>query len=299
MNDAAAQSRIAPQTSDFAGRVVVVTGAAGGIGTAIARRLAADGARLALLDQRAEPLEDIARALRDDGADAVALPVALSRTADVEAAVASIENELGPIAHLAHAAGILRIGAALTQADADWDACMDANARGQFVVTRAVAQRMAARANGSIVVVGSNAAAVPRAGMAAYGASKAAARYQLQCLGLELAQLGIRCNVVSPGSTDTPMQQAFAPTEADRQRILRATRAVSGSASRWGGSPARRISPTPWPSCCRIVRATSRSTTCAWMAVRPLMPEEVVPAALPRCRDISCCEGIVFANNSH
>ena len=221
MNGAAAQPRITPQALDFAGRIVVVTGAAGGIGTAIARRLAADGARLALLDQRAEPLEAIARALRDDGAEVIALPVALSRTTEVEAAIASIESDLGPIAHLAHAAGILKIGATLTQTDADWDACMDANARGQFVVTRAVAQRMAARASGSIVVVGSNAAAVPRAGMAAYGASKAAAHYQLQCLGLELAPLGIRCNVVSPGSTDTPMQQAFAPDEADRLRILR------------------------------------------------------------------------------
>lgn len=220
MKDAASPHRFKPRPLDFAGRIVVVTGAAGGIGTAIARRLAADGARLALLDQRADALEAIARALRDDGAEVIALPVALSRTAEVEAAVASIENDLGPIAHLAHAAGILRIGAALTQADTDWDACMDANARGQFVVTRTVAQRMAARANGSIVVVGSNAAAVPRAGMAAYGASKAAAHYQLQCLGLELAPLGIRCNAVSPGSTDTPMQQAFAPTEADRRRIL-------------------------------------------------------------------------------
>ncbi len=220
MNKAASRLSPEPRAGEFAGRVVVVTGAAGGIGTAIARRLAADGARLALLDQRAEPLEAIARALRDDGVEAVALPVALSRTADVEAAVRSIENDLGPIAHLAHAAGILRIGAALTQTDDDWDACMDANARGQLVVTRAVAQRMAARANGSIVVVGSNAAAVPRAGMAAYGASKAAAHYQLQCLGLELAPLGIRCNLVSPGSTDTPMQQAFAPTKTDRQRIL-------------------------------------------------------------------------------
>jgi len=221
MSGTTAQHRFEPGPLEFAGRIVVVTGAAGGIGTAIARRLAAEGARLALMDQRAEPLEAIAHALRDDGAEAVARPVALSLTAEVEAAIAWIENDLGPIAHLAHAAGILRIGAALTQDDADWDACMDANARGQFVVTRAVAQRMAARANGSIVVIGSNAAAVPRAGMAAYGASKAAAHYQLQCLGLELAPLGIRCNVVSPGSTDTPMQQAFAPDEADRLRILR------------------------------------------------------------------------------
>ncbi len=220
MSDVAAQSRIGSRPLAFAGRVAVVTGAAGGIGTAIARRLAADGARLALLDQRAEPLDALACALRATGAEAIALPVALSRTAEVEAAVASIENDLGPIAHLAHAAGILRTGAALTHSDADWDACMEANARGQFVVTRAVARRMAARADGSIVAVGSNAAAVPRAGMAAYGASKAAAHYQLQCLGLELAPLGIRCNVVSPGSTDTPMQQAFAPTDTHRQRIV-------------------------------------------------------------------------------
>lgn len=220
MSEVAAQSRIEPRPLAFAGRVAVVTGAAGGIGTAIVRRLAADGARLALLDQRTEALGALAHTLRDNGAEAIALPVALSQTTEVEAAVASIENDLGPIAFLAHAAGILRVGAALTQADTDWDACMDANARAQLVVTRAVAQRMATRASGSIVVVGSNAAAIPRVGMSAYGASKAAAHYQLRCLGLELAPLGIRCNLVSPGSTDTPMQQTFTPTEADRQRIL-------------------------------------------------------------------------------
>jgi 2,3-dihydro-2,3-dihydroxybenzoate dehydrogenase len=116
---------------------------------------------------------------------------------------------------------VLRVADTVDLAEDDWDHCMRVNARGSFLVTRAVARRMAARRRGSIVVIGSNAATAPRAGMAAYAASKAAVHQQVRCLALELAPLGIRCNLVSPGSTDTAMQRAFASTDADRERILR------------------------------------------------------------------------------
>lgn len=197
----------------FAGRVALVTGASGDIGHAIAAALADAGARVAVADLDADGLPaDVAE---------LALSCDVGDTRAVETLVETVERTIGPIDHLAHAAGVLRIADTVDLGEDDWDHCMRVNARGTFLVTRAVARRMIPRRRGSIVAIGSNAAAVPRAGMAAYGASKAAAHHQMRCLALELAPLGIRCNLVSPGSTDTAMQRAFAPTEADRDRILR------------------------------------------------------------------------------
>jgi 2,3-dihydro-2,3-dihydroxybenzoate dehydrogenase len=197
---------------EFAGRIALVTGAAGDIGRAIAATLAAGGARVVASDLAGTSLpSDIAAlALSCDVGDAQA----------VEALVDAVEDRLGPIDHLAHAAGVLRVADTVDLAEDDWDHCMRVNARGTFLVTRAMARRMVERRRGSIVVIGSNAATAPRAGMAAYAASKAAVHQQVRCLALELAPLGIRCNLVSPGSTDTAMQRAFASTDADRERIL-------------------------------------------------------------------------------
>ncbi|MCW8176348.1 2,3-dihydro-2,3-dihydroxybenzoate dehydrogenase [Verminephrobacter aporrectodeae] len=129
--------------------------------------------------------------------------------AALEAAVQRIEAELGPITALVNGAGILRCGEALELDLEDWLDTFAVNTTGVFLLSRAVARRMAPRRAGCIVTVSSNAAAVPRTRMGAYAASKAAAAHFTKCLGLELASLGIRCNVVSPGSTDTPMQRAL------------------------------------------------------------------------------------------
>ncbi|QWP75268.1 2,3-dihydro-2,3-dihydroxybenzoate dehydrogenase [Lysobacter sp. K5869] len=206
---------------EFDGRLALVTGAAQGIGAATAARLAEQGARLALCDRDEARLRDFARELQGQGVEVAAFVCDVADGAAIEAMVERIERELGEIAHLAHIAGILRVGDAVGLELEDWDACMTVNARGAFVVARAVAARMRERGRGSIVAVGSNAASAPRTGMAAYAASKAAATQYLRCLALELAPHGVRCNIVSPGSTDTAMQRAFAVDEAARQRILR------------------------------------------------------------------------------
>jgi 2,3-dihydro-2,3-dihydroxybenzoate dehydrogenase len=200
-------------SNEFAGRIALVTGAAGDIGRAIAATLAAGGARVAV--------SDLAGAARPADLATLAMPCDVGDARAVEALVDAVEQRLGPIDHLAHTAGVLRVADTVDLAEDDWDHCMRVNARGTFLVTRAVARRMVARRRGSIVVIGSNAASAPRAGMAAYAASKAAVHQQVRCLALELAPLGIRCNLVSPGSTDTAMQRAFASTDADRERILR------------------------------------------------------------------------------
>jgi 2,3-dihydro-2,3-dihydroxybenzoate dehydrogenase len=189
--------------------VALVTGAAAGIGAAVARALATDGARVALVDVNAAGLDQLAAELTAAGHRAVAYPTDVRDSEAVQSVVKRVEHELGPIAILANVAGILRVGPVVELSDEDWTEVFAVNTTGVFNVSRAVAQRMVTRGAGAIVTVGSNAAGVPRTHMAAYAASKAASAAFTKSLGLELARSGIRCNVVAPGSTDTDMQRAL------------------------------------------------------------------------------------------
>ncbi|WP_433545123.1 2,3-dihydro-2,3-dihydroxybenzoate dehydrogenase [Streptomyces sp. CA-294286] len=204
-----------PSVADeFAGRVALVTGAAQGIGEAVVRALAARGATVAATDRSSAGVRDLAAALTEDagndGAGAVtAYPLDVTDSRAVEETVARVESELGPLDLLVNVAGILRTAPATELTDQDWADTFAVNTTGVFHTSRAAAARMTQRRKGCIVTVASNAAGIPRTGMAAYAASKAAAAMFTKCLGLEVARSGVRCNVVAPGSTDTPMQRGL------------------------------------------------------------------------------------------
>lgn len=207
--------------------VTLVTGAASGIGLAVASLLCRRGKRVAAWDVDGARLVQRMAALQEETRGELrAYPVDVSDGARVEAGVAEVEAQLGPIEGVAHVAGILRMGSALTLEPDAWKACFATNAGGVFHVTRAVARRMLERRSGSIVVVASNAAHTPRVDMAAYAASKAAALMFTRCLGLELASAGVRCNVVCPGSTDTPMQRAFWGEQSGPEQTIRGNLAL-------------------------------------------------------------------------
>lgn len=206
-------------TSEFASRTAVVSGGGRGIGRAVVDGLLREGARVVVLDLEPSPAEapfapedsERLRLERVDMADATA----------VDAAVARAEEAWGAIDYGVSVAGVLAMGPVVDTPDEAWQRTFDVNATGVFNLLRALARRMAPRRRGSLVTVGSNAAGVPRQGMAAYAASKAAAAMFTRCLGLELAPLGIRCNIVAPGSTRTPMQEAMWTTGTGEQQVIR------------------------------------------------------------------------------
>ncbi|MDO9436923.1 2,3-dihydro-2,3-dihydroxybenzoate dehydrogenase [Hydrogenophaga sp.] len=208
-------------SSEFQGRHVLITGAAGGIGQALALQLLQDGARVSALDLDAQGLDHLRAS---GGADAApqlwtrALDV--SESGAVNAAIEAAEQALGPIDHLACVAGVLQMGRVTELSDEQWSRTMAINLGGVFNACRAVARGMVARQRGSIVNVSSNAATAPRAAMSAYAASKAAVTQFSRCLALELAEHGVRCNTVSPGSTDTEMQRAMWRQGSSRETVI-------------------------------------------------------------------------------
>ena len=206
--------------------VVVVTGAAQGIGAAIVCAFAGRGAIVAAVDAKAGALDQQAAALSSLGHKVTAYPGDVRDGSAVEDLVDRVEREHGPVDVLVNAAGVLRTGPVITCTDEDWAAVMAVNLTGVFNVSRAVAVRMAARNAGTIVTVASNSGGVPRMHMAAYAASKAATVMFTKCLGLELAAQGIRCNVVSPGSTDTPMLRGMWHDGGDAQAVIDGTPAA-------------------------------------------------------------------------
>ncbi|AWH25545.1 2,3-dihydro-2,3-dihydroxybenzoate dehydrogenase [Stenotrophomonas sp. YAU14D1_LEIMI4_1] len=199
------------QLTGFAGRVALVTGAGGGIGAALVELLAAAGCTVVATDLAAP-------AAQSRGVHAFALDVTDSGA--VDALVDEVEARIGPIALVANVAGVLHVGEVVQTTDADWRRVFAVNAEGVFHVSRAVARVMSPRRHGALVTVSSNAAGVPRHGMAAYAASKAAATMFTRCLGLELAPLGIRCNIVAPGSTLTPMQTGMWEDAQGAERVI-------------------------------------------------------------------------------
>ncbi|MFI6305447.1 2,3-dihydro-2,3-dihydroxybenzoate dehydrogenase [Amycolatopsis thailandensis] len=192
------------------GKVALVTGGARGIGAAVVDGLARAGAIVAAVDLTEGPSRDGVTSFVADVGD----PAAVARV------VERVERELGPIGVGVSVAGVLKPGSVCETSDEDWAATFAVNSTGVFTVLREISRRMLPRRSGVLVTVGSNAAGVPRTGMAAYAASKAAATMLTRCLGLELAGSGIRCNIVSPGSTDTDMQRLLWTDENGADRVI-------------------------------------------------------------------------------
>ncbi|MDT3607381.1 2,3-dihydro-2,3-dihydroxybenzoate dehydrogenase EntA [Cronobacter dublinensis] len=197
-------------TLDFSGQTVWVTGAGKGIGYATARTFAQAGATVTGFDL-AFPHADYPFACETlDVANAAAVASACQRRLGDHARLDVLVN----------AAGILRMGATDALAVDDWQQTFAVNVGGAFNFFQQTMATFRAQKRGAIVTVASDAAHTPRIGMSAYGASKAALKSLALTVGLELASCGVRCNLVSPGSTDTDMQRTlWHSDDAEQQRI--------------------------------------------------------------------------------
>lgn len=193
------------QIDGVTGAGVIVTGAAGGIGRAVAEAFACAEARVVLwdVDERVHAMAEEIRALT--AAEVSAVRADITDGTAVREAFDLSESAAGDVSVVVHAAGALAVGPALQAAEGAWEHCLSTNATGTMHVASQAARRMASRGHGAITVITSNAASTPRVGMSSYGASKAAAAAFVRSLGLEVAGRGVRCNLVSPGSTDTEM----------------------------------------------------------------------------------------------
>ncbi|MGP3609613.1 2,3-dihydro-2,3-dihydroxybenzoate dehydrogenase [Anoxybacteroides rupiense] len=204
----------------IAGKVALVTGAAQGIGEAVIRAFVKQGVLVAAVDRNGERLDALVSELQGQGYRVQSFLADVANRTQVDEVVEKVEQSLGPIEILVNVAGILRTGPVNSLTDQDWEEVFKVNATGVFYVSRAVSRRMIPRRSGAIVTVSSNAATTPRMSMAAYAASKAAATMFTKCLGLELAPYHIRCNVVSPGSTETDMQRAMWTDDNGANKVI-------------------------------------------------------------------------------
>lgn len=203
MNHTPNSSPEVPAGTRLAGQAALITGASRGIGLAIARRLAGLGAAIGLCGRNQRSLEAAADVLRRSGARVHAEAADVSRASDAAWLVAHAEAALGPIDILVNNAGIGIFGPAHERSEADWDAVLDTNLKGVFLVSCAVAPSMIRRRTGHIVNISSLAGKNTFAGGGIYCASKWGLQGLSGCMAEDLRAHGIRVSLVCPGSVAT------------------------------------------------------------------------------------------------
>jgi 3-oxoacyl-[acyl-carrier protein] reductase len=198
------------------GKTALITGATGGLGRVIARTLAAQGARLALTDMRAEPLEAFAEEL---GGRPVTVVANLSDPAAAPALLKEAETKIGGgIDILVNNAGLTRDGLALRMKDEDWDLVLNVNLSSAFRLARAALKGMMSRRWGRIIGIASVVGVMGNAGQANYAASKGGLIAMSKSLAQEIAPRGVTVNCVAPGFIVTPMTDAL--NDEQRSHLL-------------------------------------------------------------------------------
>ncbi|HEX4830454.1 MAG TPA: 3-oxoacyl-ACP reductase FabG [Trebonia sp.] len=190
-------------------RIAVVTGSARGIGAGTARRLAADGMAVAVLDLQEEAGAQTVAAIEAAGGTAIAVGADVSDAGQVQAAIEQVVARLGEPTVLVNNAGVTRDNLLFKMSEADWDTVIGIHLKGTFLMSRAVQQYMVAAKWGRIVNLSSS-SAVGNRGQVNYSAAKAGLQGMTKTLAIELGKFGITVNAVAPGFVATDMTAATA-----------------------------------------------------------------------------------------
>ncbi len=197
------------------GKTALVTGAAGGIGRGIARRFAAEGAKVGILDLRAEACQLVVEEIAAAGGQALALAADIREPAAVAAAHETLRAAFGPITVLVNNAAVMPTGALHETSIADFDRVVAVNLRGTYLVSRALIPGMLAAGGGSIIHLASVTGLTGLPGIAAYSMTKGALIALARAMSTDYAAQGIRTNSVSPGTIDSPMLHDFLAAQSD------------------------------------------------------------------------------------
>ena len=194
------------------GKVAIVTGAGRGIGQQIAKKLAEQGAKVAVVDLKAEWCEETVGLVKAAGSEAIGLGCNVAESADVDATVKAVIAKFGTVDIMVNNAGITKDGLLMRMSDDDWDAVLNVNLKGTFLFTRAVARPMmknkaadGTQAGGSIINIASVVGIMGNAGQANYTASKGGVIALTKTTSKELGSRNVRCNAVAPGFIQSKM----------------------------------------------------------------------------------------------
>ncbi|GAA1690767.1 beta-ketoacyl-ACP reductase [Fodinicola feengrottensis] len=203
-------------------RVALVTGAARGIGAAVARRLASDGAALGVLDLEESTCASTVDAITSAGGKAIALGADVSNGEQITAAVDRLAKEFGSVDILVNNAGVTRDNLLFKMTEQDWDTVVAVHLKGAFLASKAVQKYMVERKYGKIVSM-SSVSALGNRGQANYSAVKAGLQGFTRTLAIELGPFGINVNAVAPGfiatdmTDDTARRVGVTPEELQKQ----------------------------------------------------------------------------------
>lgn len=203
------------------GNVVLISGASSGIGTAAARRLAGEGAKVALVARRADKLKELAEQLRSHGHDALVIAADLTDAANGQMAVNRTIKEFGRLDTLVNAAGVMLNGASEESPLEEWDRMVDINLRGLMYVTKAALPHLLAAAENSarsvadVVNISSVAGRVAAPTVAIYNATKFAVTGATEAWRQEFTKRNVRFSVIEPGRTQTELFDQKANSDAD------------------------------------------------------------------------------------